>query len=343
MGKFAVEMTKKILTFAVAVALLLALLGLGAYVYLRRSHAGPAAWVYLPQGTSRQALADSLQAHLEPDFAQRVLALYDAAAPDTLRPHGAFRVEHGHTAMTLAKRLVRGRQTPVRFTFSNVRLMDDLTAQAAARFEFDEAAFTAALDSVLPVAGFARAAYPAAFIPDTYEFYWTDSPAKVITKLLDERNAYWTDSRRAQAAALGLSPIEVATICSIAEEESAKADERPKIARLYLNRLHRNMKLQADPTVKFALGDFALRRIVGTHLKHPSPYNTYLHAGLPPGPIRIPQRATLTSFLQSQPHDYLYMCAKEDFSGYHNFARDFAAHCANAQRYQAALNQHGIK
>lgn len=336
-------MTKKIFIFAIVAALLMSLVGLGTFLYLRRSNAGPTTWIYLPQGTSRQALADSLQARFEPDFAHRVMLVVNAVTPDTLRFHGAFRVEHGEGVMTVAKRLVRGRQTPVRFTFSNVRLLKELTLLAAERFEFDEAEFDAALDSVLVAEGFNRATYPAAFIPDTYEFYWTDSATKVVGKLLDARNSFWTDERRAQASALGVTPVEVATICSIAEEESAKRDERPKIARLYLNRVHQGMKLQADPTVKYAVGDFTLRRIVGKHLKSPSPYNTYLHLGIPPGPIRIPQRATMEAFLQSEPHDYIYMCAKEDFSGYHNFARDYASHRANALRYQAALNERNIK
>jgi UPF0755 protein len=131
-------------------------------------------------------------------------------------------------------------------------------------------------------------------------------------------------------------------VASIVEEETAKSDERPKVARLYLNRLAKGMKLQADPTVKFAVGDFSLQRITGKHIATDSPYNTYRVNGLPPGPIRIVDRRTVDDVLNAPQHGYIYMCAKEDFSGYHNFATDFATHQANARRYQAELNKRNI-
>ena len=141
---------------------------------------------------------------------------------------------------------------------------------------------------------------------------------------------------------MGLTPVDVATIASIVEEETAKSDERPKVARLYINRVDRNMPLQADPTVKFAVGDFSLRRITNKHLQGESPHHTYLHAGLPPGPIRIAAKSTLEAVLNAPMHNYLYMCAKEDFSGYHNFAVDYNTHLNNARRYQAELNRRKI-
>lgn len=157
------------------------------------------------------------------------------------------------------------------------------------------------------------------------------------------RDRFWTDDRREKARKLGLTPVEVATLASIVEEESAKPDEYPAIARLYMNRLKKGMLLQADPTVKYATGNFALRRITGEHLRTPSPYNTYLHPGLPPGPLRTPSKSTIDRVLSAPAHTYLYMCAKEDFSGYHNFASDYATHTANARRYQKELNRRGIK
>ncbi len=165
----------------------------------------------------------------------------------------------------------------------------------------------------------------------------------MVRRLLDYRNRFWSKERRSKAASLGLTPSQVATIASIVEEETAKADEKPKVARLYLNRLKKGIKLQADPTVKFATGDFTLRRITGKHLAIESPYNTYKVNGLPPGPIRIPAAATIDAVLNAPKHDYIYMCAKEDFSGYHNFASDYATHMANARRYQAELNRRGIR
>lgn len=209
--------------------------------------------------------------------------------------------------------------------------------------ECTDSAFIAACDSVLQPLGFNREGYPAAFLPDSYEFYWSDPATKVVSKLVDVRNQFWTDERRQKAKTLGLTPVEVATVASIIEEETAKKDEKPKVARLYLNRIAKGMPLQADPTVKFAVGDFSLRRIKGEHLKADSPYNTYRSRGLPPGPIRIPERTAIDDVLNAPVHPYLYMCAKEDFSGYHNFAEDYATHMANARRYQSALNARGIK
>jgi UPF0755 protein len=146
-----------------------------------------------------------------------------------------------------------------------------------------------------------------------------------------------------QAEAIGLTPIEVATLASIVEEETANQAEKPMVAGLYINRLKRGMLLQADPTVKFSMGDFELRRILYRHLEVDSPYNTYKHAGLPPGPIRVPSYQGLESVLNYTKHNYIYMCAKEDFSGTHNFAVTSAQHAANARKYQQALNRKGIR
>ncbi|MDE7125694.1 MAG: endolytic transglycosylase MltG, partial [Muribaculaceae bacterium] len=173
--------------------------------------------------------------------------------------------------------------------------------------------------------------------------YWTASPAAIVENLVDVRDRFWNDSRSAKARAIGLTPAQVATVASIVEEETAKADERPLVARLYLNRLEKGMPLQADPTVKFSLGEFGLRRITGAHLKVESPYNTYKYKGLPPGPIRIADRSAIDDVLDAPRHNYIYMCAKEDFSGYHNFATDYASHANNARRYRQALDRRGIK
>ena len=141
---------------------------------------------------------------------------------------------------------------------------------------------------------------------------------------------------------MGLTPNEVATLASIIDEETANNGEKPMVAGMYLNRLKKGMLLQADPTVKFALGDFTLRRILNKHLEVDNPYNTYKYPGLPPGPIRVPSVQGLEAVLNPAQSNYLYMCAKEDFSGTHNFACTLAEHLQNARRYQQALNQRGI-
>lgn len=180
-------------------------------------------------------------------------------------------------------------------------------------------------------------------MPDTYEFYWNATPNKIIKRLVEYREKFWTDKRKAQAASLGLSPIEATILASIVEEETNKADEKPIVARLYMNRLKKGMLLQADPTVKYAVGNFGLKRILQQHLNIESPYNTYKHPGLPPGPIRIPSGNTIDAVLNAPSNDYIYMCAKEDFSGYHNFTSSYSEHLNNARRYQAVLNKRNIK
>jgi UPF0755 protein len=181
------------------------------------------------------------------------------------------------------------------------------------------------------------------FIPNTYEVYWTMNAEQFVARMKKEHTRFWNEERRAKARAQGLTPEEVVTLASIVDEETNKNDEKPMVAGLYLNRLKRGMLLQADPTVKYAHGKFDLRRILLVHLTIDSPYNTYKYAGLPPGPIRIPSMAAIESVLNPAKHNYLYMCAKEDFSGYHNFASTLSQHNANARRYQQALNQRGIK
>ena len=190
--------------------------------------------------------------------------------------------------------------------------------------------------------GFTRETIPALFIPNTYEIYWNVSPERFMARMKQEYNRFWTEERRKKAEALGLTPVEVSTLASIVEEESAVADEYPTIAGLYLNRLKAGMPLQADPTVKFAAGDFALQRILDKHLAIDSPYNTYKYAGLPPGPIRIPSIRAIDAVLNPAHHRYFYMCAKEDFSGRHNFAATLAEHNRNANRYRAELNRRKI-
>ena len=256
--------------------------------------------------------------------------------------HGSYLIKNGDEAVRVARRIVNGKQTPVRITFNNIRTIGDLASRISSQLEIDSAGFMAACDTILPQKGFTAEHYTAAFLPDTYEFYWTVAPSKLFEKLLDEHNRFWTADRKAKAAALGLSENEVNTLASIVASESNKSDEWGKIARLYLNRINKNMPLQADPTVVFALGDFSIRRVTGAHLKVNSPYNTYTHRGLPPGPIRMVERSQIDAVLNAPAHNYLYMCAKPDFSGYHNFATDYNRHRLNAALYYRALNERGI-
>ena len=180
------------------------------------------------------------------------------------------------------------------------------------------------------------------FIPNTYEFYWNTSAKEFVDRMQKEYNKFWNKERLKKSAAIGLTKFEVSALASIVEIESYKKDERPIIAQLYLNRLKKRMKLQSDPTIIFAIGDFTIRRVLTKDLKIKSPFNTYLHKGLPPGPICIPSVNAIDAVLNATKNNYLFMCAKEDFSGYHNFAKTSREHSKNARKYRRALNKRKI-
>ena len=183
----------------------------------------------------------------------------------------------------------------------------------------------------------------ALFMPYTYEVYWNISPRQLLKKMQENHKVFWNDERKAKAKALGLTPIEVQTLASIVDEETNYLPEKPTVAGMYYNRLKADMPLQADPTVKFAMQNFALKRIYHNMLLYPSPYNTYYTTGLPPGPIRIASVAGIDAVLNLHHHDFFYMCAKDDLSGSHVFAKTYPEHLQNAAKYTAAINARGIK
>jgi len=264
--------------------------------------------------------------------------------PDNMKT-GRYPVVNGMSNLDLLKMLRRGTQEPVRITFNNIRLPRDLANRLGEQLMVSSEDMMALLNDTeyCRSMGFTPQTIPAMFIPNTYEMYWNVSADNLMQRMKREYTAFWTSARVLQAQKIGLTPVEVSILASIIEEESAATDEYPTIAGLYINRLRRNIPLQADPTVKFAIGDFAIQRILNEHLETDSPYNTYLHTGLPPGPLRIPSITGLEAVLNYKQHNYLYMCAKEDFSGHHNFATNLADHNRNAERYRAALNRLGIR
>jgi UPF0755 protein len=182
----------------------------------------------------------------------------------------------------------------------------------------------------------------AMFLPNTYEFWWDTSPEEFVRRMHREYERFWTDKRKETAEEMGMTPVEATTLASIVDEETIHDDEMPEIAGVYINRLERGMRLQADPTIKFAIDDFTIKRVLKKHLETESPYNTYKNAGLPPGPISIPSIAAIESVLNHSHHNYLYFVAKPDFSGYHNFSRSHRQHINNARKYQRALNRNNI-
>lgn len=258
---------------------------------------------------------------------------------------GYYEAKSNTTVWTLFRQMYRGRQTPVRLTFNNIRTKEQLAGRFAHQLMIDSATFVQAFSNVDSCKrwGFTPETIVAMFIPDTYEMYWNISYDKFMTKMQKEYNKFWTTERKEKAKNVGISPVEISIVASIVEEESNSKEERPAIAGLYLNRLRIGMPLQADPTVKYAVNDFSLRRILFEHLKVNSPYNTYINTGLPPGPIRVPSTAGIDAVLNYQKHDYLYMCANADFSGRHAFARNMQEHHANAQRYRQELDKRKIQ
>ncbi len=302
--------------------------------------------LYIPKGATFKTVTDSLnkydviQDHVSFAFLSKIKKYQESVKP------GRYVIPPDATNPAVINKLREGKQDPVRLTFNNIRLKRDLIKRIGPRFLFGEDKLREALASPELTAkyGLDTTRIISIFIPNTYDIYWDVPVETFLDRMHSEYNKFWNDDRKAKAKSLNLTPDEVSVLASIVEEEQGKMpDERARIAGLYLNRLSRGMLLQADPTVKFALGDFGIKRVLNYQLMFDSPYNTYRYAGLPPGPIRLPDIRSLDAVLNPEQHNYLYMCAKADFSGYHAFAETLSEHNLNAQQYQSALNRLKIK
>ncbi|GAA4370807.1 endolytic transglycosylase MltG [Hymenobacter saemangeumensis] len=307
--------------------------GKPTYVIIRRGDDWKAALKTI-EGTG--AVVDKLSLH----FVAKLMKY-----PEHVKP-GRYELKNGFTNRQLINVLKAGIQSPLKLTFTNVRLRRELASKLSGQID----ARPEQIDSLLSSPGYTRSlgfdttTVLTMFIPNTYELYWNTSAKNLMERMKKEYEKFWTPARDAKREKLKLSRAQVSTLASIVEaEQQQHADERPRIAGVYLNRLKRGMKLQADPTVVYANGDFGIKRVLNVHLAKDSPYNTYKYAGLPPGPINLPSISSIDAVLNPEKHDYLYFCAKEDFSGYHAFAVNEAGHLLNARRYQAALTQAGIK
>jgi UPF0755 protein len=260
-------------------------------------------------------------------------------------PPGCYVITPSMSCLSAIRMFRNGQQTPVKFTFNNVRLKTDLAERIGEQLMLDPEKVWERINDpkVCESFGFDTATIVSMFIPNTYEMYWNISENKFLERMKKEYDRFWTPERVEKAKAIPLTPVQVAVLASIVEEETAKKTDYAIVAGLYINRLRKKILLQADPTVKFAVGNFSLRRILYAHLEVDSPYNTYKYQGLPPGPIRIPSVAGMDAVLNYEQHNYLYMAAKEDFSGRTNFAATYAEHLQNAKRYQNALNKKNIR
>lgn len=339
-------MKKKILYFFIAfIIIAIALLGYGYSVINTGFNIDKTRYVYIDESKDYNKLLQQLK-----DSAKVAnLSNFEMLASimgykDNLKT-GRYAVTPEMNILELLQDLRSGHQSPVNLKFNNIRTKEELAKRISEQLMISNESLLAELNNPEKCQsfGFSIETIVAMFIPNTYQFYWDISLDNFLSRMKKEYTKFWNKDREAKAKAINLSPIEVSTLASIVEEECTYTDEYPMVAGLYLNRLRIGQNLQADPTVKFAVGDFSLRRILNKHLEIDSPYNTYKYEGLPPGPIRIPSIKGIDAVLNASNHKYLYMCAKEDFSGRHNFAETFSEHQRNALLYRNELNRRGIR
>lgn len=301
-------------------------------------------YIYIDTKNSYKDVVDQIKQKVELPNEKIFELLSERMNYPNLVKSGRYAIEDGMTMPDLIRRLRSGGQSPVDLTFNNIRTIENLAGRLSSQLMLDSITILNHLSNstIIESYGFNEQTFGAMFIPNTYEVYWDTSIENLTNRMKREYDSFWNENRRAKADKIGLDPLQVSTLASIVEEEATYADEYPIVAGLYLNRLKRGMRLEADPTVKFAVGDASLRRILFRHLEVESPYNTYKIPGLPPGPIRIPSITSIDATLSPAEHNYLFMCAKDDLSGRHNFAVTHAEHARNAAAYQRALNQRGI-
>lgn len=291
-----------------------------------------------------EQVADSVAVNIKHKWAFDIYARRLDLA-DTFKA-GHYVLEPGMNVIDVVRMLKLGLQTPVMVTMNNVKTPQQLAAKLSRQIEADSAALaTAFMDAATAERlGFSSPLTMfSIFLPNSYEFYWTVTPDEFIERMYKEYKRFWTGERDQKRKRSGLDRVEVSTLASIVYEETRKTDEMPRIAGVYMNRLRKGIPLQADPTIKYAMQDFGLRRILYRHLKYESPYNTYINRGLPPSPICMPSIAAIDAVLNYEENDYIFFCARPTFDGYHNFARTLAEHNANARAYQRELNKRKIK
>jgi UPF0755 protein len=300
--------------------------------------------LYIPTGSSFVQVMDTIDSKLK--IRDRKIFTWLANKkhyPDMIRP-GRYVIDKSLSYNSLISILRSGKQTPVRLTFNNVRTVNDIAGKLGKQIEADSIQIITFLSdaSNFSADGFSNENIISVFIPNTYEFYWNTSAKGLYSRMLKEYRSFWTDKRLSEAKKKGLSQQEVIILASIIDDEVAKNDEKPRIAGVYLNRIRRGMPLQACPTIKFALNDFTITRILTKYLTVDSPYNTYIHSGFPPGPIGCASIDGIDAVLNAESHDYIFFAAKADFSGYHNFSRTLAEHNRYALLYQKELDKRKI-
>ncbi|UKT65598.1 endolytic transglycosylase MltG [Pedobacter mucosus] len=336
---------KVIIALAIVIIVIAGYFALNLYkVYFAPNVTDRQKYLYIKTGSNYDELISGLK---QKQLVKSISAFETAATKmnlvNNIKP-GRYRLKKGMTNRTLINLIKSGNQDPIKLKFQNIRKKEDFAAYLASNLEADSLRFIGVIDSTALISGygFNQDNIYAMFIPNTYEMYWNASPVDFMKRMHNEYDKFWTDQRKQKAATLNLTPIQIYTLASIVDAEALYDKEMPIIAGLYLNRLNKGILLQADPTVIFANNDFTVKRVTGKLLQVQSLYNTYKYAGLPPGPIMMPSINAIDAVLNRDTNNYIYMCAKEDFSGYHNFAETKAQHEINARKYREALNKRNI-
>ncbi len=300
--------------------------------------------LYIPTGSEYRDVVDMLY---EKDVIDNTTTFEWIAEKKNYRNHvrpGRYHLTEGMGNNELIDLLRSGQQKPVRLTFNNIRTKEQLAGRISTQLELDSLSLITRLNDAgfMSSYNFTPKNSKLMFLPNTYEVYWNISVESLFDRIYSEYKRFWNDERKQKAKSINFTPDEAGILASIIQLETNKTDEMARIAGVYINRLQRNMALQADPTVIFAVGDFTIKRVLNKYLEIDSPYNTYKYRGLPPGPISLPEISAIDSVLDYEEHDYLFFSAKEDFSGYHNFAKTRSEHVANAIKYRHALDERGI-
>lgn len=336
---------KKFLKWIVLPGMVIA--GLGAFwfypkVYASNTSSGEDFELFIASGSNWEAVKEGIAPALEnvQSFAW-VAGLKNY--PERIRP-GRYIVPAGASNNRIVNMLRAGLQTPVRVTFTPTRYVEEIAGKVAAAIEADSLALLQAMTNpdTARAYGFSPQGFPSMFLPNSYEMYWDTDVSGFMKRMQSEYTRFWSDKRIQRAKEKGMTPEQATTLASIVQEEVSHMDEAERVAGVYVNRVRIGMKLDADPTLKFAVGDWSLRRVLNRHKEIDSPYNTYRYAGIPPGPITYPSTALIDAVLQAEDHDYIFFVAKADRSGYHEFSKTYAEHLRYARKYQQSLNNRRV-
>lgn len=340
-------MKKKI---AIAIGILLLMLCIIGYSFYRKIYAPnvkETVSILIPTGTSMNELIPIVAPFLK-NIDGFIWVAEKKNYPNKIRP-GKFRISEGMNNDELINHLRGGKAETITLTFNNQDTFEKLAGRVAQQIEADSSSLNEAFKDIdfITKNGFTPETAIAMYIPNSYDFYWNTSPEDFRERMLTEYNRFWTNGRKEKAKAQNLKPLQIITLASIVQKETAIVEERKTVAGLYLNRLHDFWPLQADPTIIFALKqkygqEKEYKRVLNKDLDIDSPYNTYANFGLPPGPIGMPDISSIDAVLNPENHTYYYMCASVEKIGYHKFAKTLQEHNKNAAAYQRWVSEQGI-